>query len=107
METLRALAASLGLGLLVAGMHTAWYRTGNPRWRRMATFWGRIYLANFALGVATGLVQDEVVRRRSCGGEAHDLPARRAALSRFGGWGGAIRSRAESQNVAVEGGHLG
>jgi cytochrome bd ubiquinol oxidase subunit I len=49
---------TIGLGLLVAGMHTAWYRTRNPRWRRMATFWGRIYLANFALGVATGLVQE-------------------------------------------------
>ncbi len=49
---------TIGLGILVAGMHTAWYRTGDARWRRMTTFWGRIYLANFALGVATGLVQE-------------------------------------------------
>ncbi len=49
---------TIGLGILVAGMHTAWHRTGNPRWKRMTRFWGRIYLANFALGVATGLVQE-------------------------------------------------
>ncbi len=49
---------TIGLGILVAGMHTAWHRTGNPRWKRMTKFWGRIYLANFALGVATGLVQE-------------------------------------------------
>ena len=49
---------TIGLGILVAGMHTAWHRTGNPQWKRMTRFWGRIYLANFALGVATGLVQE-------------------------------------------------
>ncbi len=49
---------TIGLGLFVAGMHTKWHRTGDPRWRRMTLFWGRIYLTNFALGVATGLVQE-------------------------------------------------
>jgi cytochrome bd ubiquinol oxidase subunit I len=39
-------------------MHTMWVRTGKPEWLRMTRFWGRIYLINFALGVATGLVQE-------------------------------------------------
>ena len=49
---------TIGLGLLVAVMHTQWVRTGDPEWLRMTRFWGRIYLINFALGVATGLVQE-------------------------------------------------
>ncbi|MGY1601552.1 cytochrome ubiquinol oxidase subunit I [Geodermatophilus sp. SYSU D00815] len=49
---------TLGLGVLVAVMHTLWLRTGKPEWLRMTRFWGRIYLINFALGVATGLVQE-------------------------------------------------
>ncbi|MCV2488133.1 cytochrome ubiquinol oxidase subunit I [Geodermatophilus sp. YIM 151500] len=49
---------TLGLGVLVAVMHTLWLRTGSPEWLRMTRFWGRIFLVNFALGVATGLVQE-------------------------------------------------
>jgi cytochrome bd ubiquinol oxidase subunit I len=49
---------TLGLGVLVAVMHTLWLRTNKPEWLRMTRFWGRIYLINFALGVATGLVQE-------------------------------------------------
>src|SRR3712207_7389924 len=49
---------TIGLGLLVAVMHTLWLRTGKPEWLRMTRFWGRIYLINFVLGVATGLVQE-------------------------------------------------
>src|SRR6476660_9805277 len=49
---------TIGLGLLVAVMHTMWLRTGSPEWLRMTRFWGRIYLVNFVLGVATGLVQE-------------------------------------------------
>jgi cytochrome d ubiquinol oxidase subunit I len=49
---------TIGLGLLVAVMHTMWLRSGRPEWLRMTRFWGRIYLVNFALGVATGLVQE-------------------------------------------------
>jgi hypothetical protein len=49
---------TIGLGLLVAVMHSLWVRTGTPEWLRMTRFWGRIYLINFALGVATGLVQE-------------------------------------------------
>ncbi|HEX2074511.1 MAG TPA: cytochrome ubiquinol oxidase subunit I [Geodermatophilus sp.] len=49
---------TIGLGLLVAVMHTMWVRTNKPEWLRMTRFWGRIYLINFVLGVATGLVQE-------------------------------------------------
>ena len=49
---------TIGLGILVAVMHTMWVRTDNPEWLRMTRFWGRIYLINFVLGVATGLVQE-------------------------------------------------
>ncbi|WP_448616325.1 cytochrome ubiquinol oxidase subunit I [Modestobacter sp. URMC 112] len=49
---------TIGLGILVAVMHTMWVRTGSPEWLRMTRFWGRIYLINFVLGVATGLVQE-------------------------------------------------
>ncbi|MET0764803.1 MAG: cytochrome ubiquinol oxidase subunit I [Blastococcus sp.] len=49
---------TIGLGILVAVMHTMWVRTGKPEWLRMTRFWGRIYLINFVLGVATGLVQE-------------------------------------------------
>ena len=49
---------TIGLGILVAVMHTQWVRTGRPEWLRMTRFWGRVYLVNFVLGVATGLVQE-------------------------------------------------
>lgn len=49
---------TLGLGLLVALMQTLWVRTGNERWLRMTKFWGKLYLINFIMGVATGLVQE-------------------------------------------------
>ncbi|MGY1634028.1 cytochrome ubiquinol oxidase subunit I [Geodermatophilus sp. SYSU D01186] len=49
---------TIGLGVLVAVMHTMWVRSGRPEWLRMTRFWGRIYLINFVLGVATGLVQE-------------------------------------------------
>jgi cytochrome d ubiquinol oxidase subunit I len=49
---------TIGLGVLVAVMHTMWVRTDQPEWLRMTRFWGRIYLINFVLGVATGLVQE-------------------------------------------------
>ena len=49
---------TIGLGILVAVMHTMWVRTDKPEWLRMTRFWGRVYLINFVLGVATGLVQE-------------------------------------------------
>ena len=49
---------TIGLAILVAGMQTAWYRTGNPRYLKMTKFWGKLMLVNFAMGVVTGLVQE-------------------------------------------------
>ena len=49
---------TLGLSFLVAGMHTAWYRTGKPKYKAMTKFWGKLFLINFAIGVVTGIVQE-------------------------------------------------
>jgi cytochrome bd ubiquinol oxidase subunit I len=49
---------TLGLGPVVAIMQTLYLRTGNERYLRMTKFWGKLYLINFILGVATGLVQE-------------------------------------------------
>jgi cytochrome d ubiquinol oxidase subunit I len=49
---------TLGLGWLVAGMQTAWVRTGDENWLRATKFFGKIFLINFAMGVVTGIVQE-------------------------------------------------
>lgn len=49
---------TIGLGFLVAGMQTAWHRTGDEKWLRATKFFGRIFLINFAIGVVTGIVQE-------------------------------------------------
>ena len=49
---------TLGLGPLVAVMQTMWYRTRDERWLRLTKFFGTLFLINFAIGVATGLVQE-------------------------------------------------
>ena len=49
---------TLGLAPLVAVMQTLWYRGGDEAWLRLARFFGTLMLINFAIGVATGLVQE-------------------------------------------------
>jgi cytochrome bd ubiquinol oxidase subunit I len=49
---------TLGLAPLVAVMQTIWYRTGVDAWLRLTRFFGTLLLINFAIGVATGLVQE-------------------------------------------------
>ena len=49
---------TLGLGPLVAVMQTRWLRTKDERWLRLTHFFGTLFLINFAIGVATGLVQE-------------------------------------------------
>jgi hypothetical protein len=49
---------TLGLGPLLAIMQTAWHRTGNEQWLRLTRFFGTLFLITFAIGVATGLVQE-------------------------------------------------
>jgi cytochrome d ubiquinol oxidase subunit I len=49
---------TLGLAPLVAVMQTLWYRSGDEAWLRLTRFFGTLMLINFAIGVATGLVQE-------------------------------------------------
>jgi cytochrome bd ubiquinol oxidase subunit I len=49
---------TLGLGPLVAVMQTLWHRTRDERWLRLTHFFGALFLINFVIGVATGLVQE-------------------------------------------------
>src|SRR5438094_5247338 len=49
---------TMGLTVVVAAMETVYVRTGDPAWRRMTQFWGRLFLINFAMGVVTGIVQE-------------------------------------------------
>ncbi|MER7367958.1 cytochrome ubiquinol oxidase subunit I [Nonomuraea wenchangensis] len=49
---------TIGLSVIVAGLQTAWYRTGKQEYLRMTRFWGRLFLINFAMGVVTGIVQE-------------------------------------------------
>jgi cytochrome d ubiquinol oxidase subunit I len=49
---------TIGLAPLIAVMQTAWVITGNTAWYRLTKFFGKLFLINFALGVATGIVQE-------------------------------------------------
>lgn len=49
---------TIGMSLLVALMETMWYRTGKEYWLKATRFFGKLFLVNFALGVATGIVQE-------------------------------------------------
>jgi cytochrome bd ubiquinol oxidase subunit I len=49
---------TLGLGWFVAYMQTRYYQTGDETFRKMAKFWGKLFLINFAIGVVTGIVQE-------------------------------------------------
>ena len=49
---------TLGLAPLVAIMQTLWYRSHDDAWLRLTRFFGALLLINFAIGVATGLVQE-------------------------------------------------
>src|SRR5262245_8353449 len=49
---------TLGLAPLVAVMQTLLHRSGDEAWLRLTRFFGTLLLINFAIGVATGLVQE-------------------------------------------------
>ncbi|WP_328992451.1 cytochrome ubiquinol oxidase subunit I [Kribbella sp. NBC_01245] len=49
---------TLSLVALVAGLQTAWYRTGKEKYLRLTKFYGKLFLINIAMGVVTGLVQE-------------------------------------------------
>jgi len=49
---------TLGLGWFVAYFQTRYYQTKDETWHKMAKFWGKLFLINFAIGVVTGIVQE-------------------------------------------------
>jgi len=49
---------TIGLAPILAVMQTAWMVTGNTAWYRLTRFFGKLFLINFAIGVATGIVQE-------------------------------------------------
>ncbi|MEV4160266.1 cytochrome ubiquinol oxidase subunit I [Nonomuraea dietziae] len=49
---------TIGLGVFVAGLQTAWHRTGKEHYLRLTKFFGKLFLINFAMGVVTGIVQE-------------------------------------------------
>ncbi|MGO1182134.1 MAG: cytochrome ubiquinol oxidase subunit I [Micrococcaceae bacterium] len=49
---------TIGLGVVLASMQTMWHITGQEQYLRMTKFFGKLFLINFIMGVATGLVQE-------------------------------------------------
>lgn len=49
---------TLGLAPVIAYMQTKWYRTREESWLRLTKFFGTLLLINFAIGAATGLLQE-------------------------------------------------
>jgi cytochrome d ubiquinol oxidase subunit I len=49
---------TLGLSFLLAIMESVYVMTGNPIYREMTKFWGKLFGINFALGVATGITME-------------------------------------------------
>ena len=49
---------SMGLGLLLVVIGVIYVRTKDPKWRQLSFFWIKIYGLVFAMGVATGIVQE-------------------------------------------------
>ena len=47
---------TLGLVTLLVVLQTAWLVTKKPVYERMTRFWGRLYVINYFLGIATGVV---------------------------------------------------
>jgi len=47
---------TLGLGWFVAILETMYVRSGNPMYKSLTKFWGKLFLINYAMGVVTGIV---------------------------------------------------
>jgi cytochrome d ubiquinol oxidase subunit I len=46
---------TLGLSVLIAIMETLYVKRRDEEYKRMAKFWGKLFLINFAVGVVTGI----------------------------------------------------
>ncbi|GEO66508.1 cytochrome ubiquinol oxidase subunit I [Levilactobacillus spicheri] len=49
---------SIGLAFVVAVMETMYAIKGDKDYKKMAQFWGKIFLYSFAVGVVTGIIQE-------------------------------------------------
>jgi cytochrome d ubiquinol oxidase subunit I len=49
---------TLGLSILTAYMETRYVISGDDTYLKMAKFWGKLFLINFALGVVTGITME-------------------------------------------------
>lgn len=49
---------TLGLSVLVAIMETLYLTKKDETYKKMAKFWGNLFIINFAMGVVTGIVQE-------------------------------------------------
>ncbi|HEX8949391.1 MAG TPA: cytochrome ubiquinol oxidase subunit I [Dissulfurispiraceae bacterium] len=49
---------TLGLSIMVAYMESRYVSSNNGMYLKMAKFWGKLFLINFALGVVTGLTME-------------------------------------------------
>ncbi|UCG22729.1 MAG: cytochrome ubiquinol oxidase subunit I, partial [Chloroflexota bacterium] len=49
---------SMGLGLILVIIGVLYVRTRDPKWRQISFFFVKIYALVFALGIATGVVQE-------------------------------------------------
>ena len=49
---------TIGLAFLTALLQTAWYRTKQPEYLQLTSFFGTLLVINVAVGVVTGLVQE-------------------------------------------------
>ncbi len=49
---------SMGLGVMLVAMGIVYVRTKYSKWRQLSFFWVKIYGIVFAMGVATGIVQE-------------------------------------------------
>ncbi|GGP34079.1 cytochrome ubiquinol oxidase subunit I [Streptomyces abikoensis] len=49
---------TISLSAFVAGLQTAWVRTGKDKYFRATKFWGKLLVINIAMGVVTGILQE-------------------------------------------------
>ncbi len=49
---------TIGLAFLISIMETLYIVKNDNMYRRMAQFWGKLFLINFAIGVVTGIMQE-------------------------------------------------
>ncbi len=49
---------SMGLGIMLVAIGIKYARSKDPKWRQLSFFWTQVYGLIFALGVATGIVQE-------------------------------------------------